>query len=177
MENKALILTSKLVQDHEFIYPFYRLKEEGFIVHTYNGNDKQVLGYFGTKIPPKEEDHIIQLKDINVKNYSLLILPGGVKSMEIMRLNKELLNIIKKFNDNNIIIAATCSAVMLLISSGLTKGKSITGYYAWKDDIVNSGAKFEDKPCLIDNNLVTSPHYKYVGEWMKGVINLYKKRK
>ena len=66
---------------------------------------------------------------------------------------------------------------MLLISSGLTKGKSITGYYAWKDDIVNSGAKFEDKPCLIDNNLVTSPHYKYVGEWMKGVINLHKKRK
>ena len=35
----------------------------------------------------------------------------------------------------------------------------------------------EDKPCLIDNNLVTSPHYKYVGEWMKGVINLHKKRK
>ena len=92
MENKALILTSKLVQDHEFIYPFYRLKEEGFIVHTCTGNDKQVLGYFGTKIPPKEEDHIIQLKDINVKNYSLLILPGGVKSKEIMRLNKELLN-------------------------------------------------------------------------------------
>ena len=176
MENKALILTSKLVQDHEFIYPFYRLKEEGFIVHTCNGNDKQVLGYFGTKVPPKEEDHIIQLKDINVKNYSLLILPGGVKSMEIMRLNKELLNIIKKFSDNNIIIAATCSAAMLLISSGLTKGKSITGYYAWKDDINNAGGIFTDQPCVIDNNLVTSPHYKYNGQWMKGVIEVEKKK-
>ena len=54
MKNKALILTSKLVQDHEFIYPFYRLKEENFEVHTLNGDKKQVLGYFGTKIPPKD---------------------------------------------------------------------------------------------------------------------------
>ncbi len=30
MSKKALIITSKLVQDHEFIYPFYRLKEAGF---------------------------------------------------------------------------------------------------------------------------------------------------
>ena len=95
MRKKALILTSKLVQDHEFIYPFYRLKEEGFEVHTCNGENKQVLGYFGTKIPPKEEDKIIQLSEVDHKNYSILVLPGGVKSMEIMRLNKELLNTIK----------------------------------------------------------------------------------
>ena len=28
MKNKALILTSKLVQDHEFIYPFIDLKKK-----------------------------------------------------------------------------------------------------------------------------------------------------
>ena len=176
MPNKALILTSKLVQDHEFIYPFYRLKEEGFEVHTYNGDKKHVAGFFGTKIPPKEEDVIVQLNEIECKNYSILILPGGVKSMEIMRLNQEILNLIKKFNDQNTIIAATCSAIMLLISSKLTKGKSVTGYYAWKDDIINSGGKFVDKPCVVDGSIVTSPHYKYVGEWMKGAIDLYKQR-
>ena len=176
MRKKALILTSKLVQDHEFIYPFYRLKEEGFDVYTCNGDSKQVLGFFGTKIPPKEEDKIVQLTEINNKDFSILILPGGVKSMEIMRLNKELLNLIKKFHENKTIIAATCSAAMLLISSGLTKGRSMTGYYAWKDDIVNSGAKFIDKPCVIDGNIETSPHYKYVGEWMKGAIDLYKQK-
>ena len=172
---KALIITSQLVQDHEFIYPFYRLKEEDFEVHTFNCEKRQVLGYFGTKIPPKEDDRIVQLKDINVKDYHVLILPGGVKSMEILRLNKILLHIIKKFYNQKKIIASTCSAVMLLISSGLTKNKSVTGYYAWKDDIENSGAKFIDKPCVIDGNLVTSPHYKYLGEWMAGVISLIKK--
>ena len=56
---------------------------------------------------------------IDVKNYDILVLPGGVKSMEILRLNKELIEIIKKFDQNKKVIAATCSAVMMLISSNL----------------------------------------------------------
>ena len=89
MNKKVLIITSKLVQDHEFIYPFYRLKEEGFKVDTYNGERKQTNGYFGTKIQPKEEDNIVQIDEIKVETYDVLILPGGVKSMEILRLEKK----------------------------------------------------------------------------------------
>ena len=167
---KALIITSKLVQDHEFIYPFYRLKEEGYEVDTFNNDLKQVLGYFGTKVPPKEDDPIISADKINVKNYNVLVLPGGVKSMEILRLNKQVLKIINEFKNEKKIIAATCSAVMLLISAKIIKQKKVSGYYAWKDDVENAGGIFEDKPCVIDENLVTSPHYKYVGNWMKGVL-------
>lgn len=172
---KALIITSKLVQDHEFIYPFYRLKEEGYEVITCNCDDKIVKGYFGTKIPPKEEDKIINLKEIKINDYELLILPGGVKSMEILRLNKNVLKIISDFNQKGKIIAATCSAIMLLISAKAIKDKRVTGYYAWKDDIINAGGIFEDKPCVIDGNIITSPHYKNLGEWLKGVIETLKK--
>ena len=168
--NKALIITSKLVQDHEFIYPFYRMKEENYEVHTCNNTNKQDLGFFSTKIPPKEEDKIIDINDVNVDDYKLLILPGGVKSMEILRLENKVIETIKKFDQKKKIIAATCSAVMLLISSKIIKGKKVTGYYAWKDDIENAGGIFIDHPCVKDQNLITSPHYKYLGEWMKGVI-------
>ena len=99
MSKKALIITSKLAQDHEFIYPFYRLKEAGYEVSTCNGETKQVLGYFGTKIPPKEEDKLITADKIIVDEYKTLVLPGGVKSMEILRLDKDILKIIKDFND------------------------------------------------------------------------------
>ena len=98
MSKKALIITSKLVQDHEFIYPFYRLKEAGFEVVTYNGDTKQVLGYFGTKIPPKEEDKLISLDKIVVDEFETIILPGGIKSMEILRLKKDVIKIINEFN-------------------------------------------------------------------------------
>jgi protease I len=168
---KILIITSKLAQDHEFIYPFYRLKEEGYDVITCNSDNKQVLGYFGTKIPPKEEDKIIDVDKINVDDFDVLVLPGGVKSMEILRLNEKILEIIKAFFNKKKLIAATCSATMLLISSKIIKNKKVSGYYAWKDDIINAGGVFVDKPCVIDENLITSPHYKYVGDWMKGLIS------
>ena len=39
----ALILTGKNVQDHEFIYPFYRLQEDGFDVDVATDGKTEVL--------------------------------------------------------------------------------------------------------------------------------------
>ncbi len=171
---KSLIITSKLVQDHEFIYPFYRLKEEGIEVHTYNQSNSFVQGYFGTKVPPQKDDIIINLEKIKVDDYNLLVLPGGVKSMELLRLDKKAINVVKEFNSKKKIIAAICSGTMMLISAKIINSKKVTGYYAWKDDFENAGATFVDAPCVVDENLITSPHYKYNGEWMKGVIKAIK---
>ena len=171
---KALIITSELVQDHEFIYPFYRLKEEGIDVHVYNQTNGIVKGIFGTKIPPQKDDKIVSLQNINIDQYNLLVLPGGVKSMELLRLDKTAVDTVKSFNDKNKLIAAICSGTMMLISANIIKNKKVTGYYAWEQDITNAGGIFVDKPSVIDGNLITSPHYKYNGEWMKSVIERLK---
>ncbi len=172
---KALIITSQLVQDHEFIYPFYRLKEEGLEVDVYNQSDQIVKGFFGTKIPPQKSDNIVSLKNLNIDQYCLLVLPGGVKSMELLRLDNSAIDVVKKFNDSNKLIAAICSGTMMLISADIIKNRKVTGYYAWKQDIINAGGDFHDRPSLEDGNLITSPHYKYNGEWMKLVISKLKK--
>jgi len=173
---KSLIITSALVQDHEFIYPFYRLKEENFEVDVYNQTKGIVNGFFGTKIPPQKDDKIVDIKEKNLDDYDLIILPGGVKSMEMLRLDLKAIEFIKKFNEKNKLIAAICSGSMMLISADVIRNKKVTGYYAWKQDITNAGGIFVDSPVVVDGNLITSPHYKYNGEWMKEVINHFKKR-
>ena len=50
MKKKAVILSGNLVQDHEFIYPFYRLKEEDFDVDVYNQSNKIVKGNLMSQI-------------------------------------------------------------------------------------------------------------------------------
>ena len=172
---KALIITSQLVQDHEFIYPFYRLKEEGFDVDVYNQSNKIVKGFFGTKIPPQKDDNIVSLDKIKIETYDVLILPGGVKSMELLRLDNLAIETVKKFNHKSKIIAAICSGTMMCISADIIRNKKVSGYYAWKTDIINAGGKFIDSPSVKDGNLITSPHYKYNGEWMKLVISSLKK--
>ena len=52
----------------------------------------------------------------------------------------------------------------MLISADIIKNKKVTGYYAWKQDIINAGAEFVDNPSVEDGNIITSPHYKYNGE-------------
>ena len=47
--------------------------------------------------------------------------------------------------------------------------------FLWKDDIENAGATFVDSPVVVDENIVTSPHYKFVGEWMGQVLKNFKK--
>ena len=52
---KAVIITGNLVQDHEFIYPYYRLLEEGINVDVCILEGKPVVGILGTAIPPNKD--------------------------------------------------------------------------------------------------------------------------
>ena len=95
--------------------------------------------------------------------------------MEILRLDDKAIQTVRKFHKSEKLIAAICSGTMMLISADIVKNKKVTGYYAWKQDIINAGAIFVDSPSVEDGNLITSPHYKYNGEWMKSVIAKLKK--
>ena len=70
---KALIITSQLVQDHEFIYPLHRFKEEGVEVDVYNQAKDIVKGFFRTKILPQKDDNLFSLKEICYSFNGLLI--------------------------------------------------------------------------------------------------------
>lgn len=75
------------------------------------------------------------------------------------------------------VIASTCHGAQLLISSNIVNGRKVSGYYSIKDDINNAGATYVDAPAVVDGNLVSSPHYKWMGEWMKSAIDVYNQRK
>ena len=162
MGRKALIIAGRLTQDHEYIYPYYRLQEEGYEVDVAVRGNQMVLGILGAKIEPNKD-----IPDLNVGDYEVLVLPGGAKAMEYMRQDKELLQFIADFHASGKMIASICHASQLLISAKLVKGKRVSGYYSIKDDIENAGATYVDAAYVTDGQLVTSPHYKHLGPWMK----------
>jgi len=164
---KALILTGNLVQDHEFIYPYYRVQEEGYDVDVAVRGGEQVNGIIGIKVVPTKD-----IADLNVDEYDLLILPGGAKAMEYMRQDNEILKFISDFNSSGKVIASICHAAQLLISAKIVSGKKISGYYSIKDDINNAGAIYTDEPAVLDGNIVSTAHYKDLGPWMKTALNL-----
>ena len=166
MSRKAIILTGKLVQDHEFIYPYYRLLEEGYEVDVVSNSMEQIMGYLGAaKIQPTKP-----FKDVKIADYQLLLIPGGAKCMEYLRQEQEFLKFIADFHKAGKVVSSICHAAQMLISAGIVKGKKISGYYSIKDDINNAGATYVDAPFVNDDRIVTSPHYKWLGPWMKETI-------
>ena len=162
MSKRALIVTGKLVQDHEYVYPFYRLQEEGYEVDVAVRGKQMVLGSIGVKVEPTKD-----IPELRVEDYELLVLPGGAKAMEYMRQDKDIIKFIADFYAAGKVIAAICHASQLLISAKVVKGKKVSGYYSIEDDIENAGATYVDAPYVTDERLVTSPHYKHVGPWMR----------
>ena len=77
------------------------------------------------------------------------------------------------WNSQRKTIASTCHGAQLLISAKAVKGRKISGYYSLQDDIVNAGGIYSSEPVVIDENIVSSPHYDYLGEWFEAVLLKY----
>ena len=167
---KGIIISGNLAQDHEFIYPYYRLLEEEFEVDVCLLEGKPVKGFLGTDLPPNKNHKVKKIEEVSPDNYDILVLPGGVKAMEKVRQNLEIIKFISEFDKKKKTIACICSGAQLLISAKIVKGRKIAGYYSMKDDLINAGAIYTDLPAVVDDNIITTAHYKDMGPGMKAVI-------
>ena len=173
----SIIISGALAQDHEFIYPFYRLLEEKSKLDVCLIGGKPVQGILGTTLPPIKDYPVKDISDVKVDDYDLLVLPGGVKALEKTRQNKQFIKFISDFHKAGKVIACICSGVQLLISAKVVKGKKIAGYYHLEDDITNAGAKYTDLPAVVDSKIITSAHYKDMGPWMRATLDFFNEKK
>jgi protease I len=177
MSPKALIITWSGFQDHELIYPYYRLLGAGFevqIVAEKKDDLGRIYGIFGLNMPCHLlMDDFSKTSNTYLDSHDLLVIPGGVKALEKLRQQKFVLDFISLWNQRSKIIASTCHGAQLLISARVTAGRTISGYYSIKDDIENSGATYSSNPVVIDKNIISSPHYDHMGAWMESVLDVF----
>ena len=162
---KAVIITASNFQDEEFIYPYYRLLEEHIDVDVATPEKIPVFGKYGVPARPT-----IDTKDLKSSDYDLVILPGGFEAPDRLRIRKEVLQFVKDMYESGKIIAAICHGPWICISAGIMKGKKATGYMSIADDIKNSGANYIEADVVTDGNLITSPHYKNNGDFMREIL-------
>jgi len=170
----AVIFTWNGFQDQELVYPYYRLKGAGYHVETVaDSRDEKgrIYGILGVNMPCEIVwDDFHNQPEAKKHSYDLLVLPGGVKSLEKLRQDDRAVQHIAKWGAAGKPIASTCHGAQLLISAGLVKGRVIAGYYSLKVDIENAGGKYSRSPVEVDGNIVSSPHYDFMGEWMEAVL-------
>ena len=162
---KAVIITAQNFQDEEFVYPYYRLREEGVEVDVATPGMENVTGKYGVPSRPNRD-----ARKLFVQDYDLVVIPGGFEAPDRLRIIPEVLNFVTAMNISNKIVAAICHGPWVCISAGVVKNRRMTGYIAIKDDLVNAGAIYMDEDVVVDRNLITSPHYRNNGDFMHAVI-------
>jgi protease I len=176
---KALIITWEKFQDHELIYPYYSLKEHGYQVTLMANKVGKIWGSLGTHMPCDVETSIFE--DANerksyLNNYEILLIPGGVKALEKVRQEKGVLKFIQEWNEANKTIFSVCNGAQLLISAKILKGRTLSGYYSIDVDIENAGATYSRGPVVVDGNIISCPHYDFMGDWMRIAFDTHEQR-
>lgn len=167
---KAVIVIGNGVEDAEFVYPFYRLQEAGMRVDVATKGKTNVVAKHGLPITATVDAETIREQD-----YDLILIPGGYESPDRVRQIKNVLRVVSEFDAKGKLIASVCHGPWVLISAGIVKGRTMTCYPGCKDDLINAGAQYQEKPVVVDRNIVTAPHFRNNAEWMREVLMVAKR--
>lgn len=166
MAKKIAVLLDEMVNEQEFIYPYYRLREAGYESISIATEKRIHKSKYGIPFMP---DMLIE--DVMPGEFDGVVVPGGY-APDLLRRTKTMLALVSEMNDKGKLVAMICHAGWVGISAGIVKGRKLTSTAAIKDDLSNAGAAWVDQPVVVDGNLVTSRSPVDLPDFMREVLRV-----
>ena len=152
---RVLILATNGFEQSELEVPRDRLTEAGAEVHVASPEPGVIRGW-DTSDWGQAVRVDVAMGMASEADYDALVLPGGQINPDLLRVNEDALALIKAFYAAGKPIAAVCHAPWLLIETGIAKNRKMTSFHSIKSDVINAGAKWEDKEVVADGGIITS---------------------
>jgi protease I len=180
-----LMIVGDYVEDYEAMVPLQALQMVGHTVHAVCPDKKAgeavrtSVHYFdGAQTYQESRGHDFALNatfaDIDANQYDALVLPGG-RAPEYLRLNEEVLQMVRHFAEAAKPIAAICHGPQLLTAAGVVDGRSCSAYPAVGPELQSSGAQFvaiDVDQAHVDGNLVTAPAWPAHPQWLAKFLDV-----
>lgn len=182
---KILLLVGDFVEDYEAMFTRHALEMVGHVVHAVCPGKKAgdqvktaVHDFEGDQTYTEKPGHNFALNaafaEVKGDHYDALVIPGG-RSPEYLRLNAEVLKLVRHFAEKKKPIGAICHGLQVLATAGVLEGKSCTAYPAVGPEVVRAGGKFVELPAdqaHVEGNLVTAPAWPAQPEWMRKFLHV-----
>jgi protease I len=176
---KILMLVGDYVEDYEVMVPFQALQMVGHTVHAVcpgkNAGQKvrtAVHDFEGDQTYSEKPGHQFALNatfaEVKAEQYDALVVPGG-RSPEYLRLNEQVLGVVRHFAQAGKPIAAICHAAQLLAAAGVLKGRACSAYPAVAPEVTAAGGTYQElavDQAHADGNLVTAPAWPAHPRWL-----------
>ena len=114
----------------------------------------------------------LTIDDANADDFDALILPGGVRNPDTLRIHGNVIALISRFAEQKKPVGAICHGPWLLVEADLLRGRTATSWPSIRTDLRNAGAKVTDEPVVIDGNIVTSRNPDDVEAFTNAIIDL-----
>ncbi len=162
---KAIVLVEEMYNDYEFIYPYYRLLEAGADVQVVGPKAGQVyMGKAGTSAKSTAA-----AQDLSAADFDGLVIPGGY-APDHMRRHESMLRLVRDMDAQGKVVAAICHAGWMLASAKILQGRTVTSFFAIKDDLIHAGARWVDEEVVEDGKLITSRTPEDLPAFMRAVV-------
>lgn len=182
---KILMLVGDFVEDYEVMVPFQALQMVGHTVDAVCPAKKAgetvrtaVHDFEGDQTYSEKPGHNFTLNanfdEVKPENYDALVIPGG-RAPEYIRLNQDVLRMVRHFAETGKPIAAICHGAQVLVAAGVLEGRSCSAYPAVGPDVVRSGGKYVDiavDKAHVDGNLVTAPAWPAHPQWLSKFLKV-----
>ncbi|MCW7753081.1 type 1 glutamine amidotransferase [Desulfobotulus sp. H1] len=161
----VLLLVEQQFNDQEFWYPFYRLLEaEVKVIVVGTGTARTYTGKAGT-VTGVDRD----AASVDISKIDGVVIPGGF-APDFMRRSKEMVALVTELNARRKMIAAICHGGWMLASAKILTGRTVTSFFAIRDDLEHAGATWVDQEVCVDGNLITSRTPDDLPAFMRTVI-------
>ncbi len=148
---KIAIMLDQAYQEMEVWYPYYRFAEAGaevvLVGPKAGATYPSKLGY------PCVSD--VAAGDVSGGDFDAVVVPGGW-APDFMRRDESMIRFIRQCVEAKIILAAICHGGWMLCCTDALEGRRATSFIAIRHDMINAGADWIDKECVIDGNIITA---------------------
>ena len=114
----------------------------------------------------------LTIDEVNAEDFDALILPGGVRNPDQLRLHGNVIALIRRIAEQGKPVGAICHGPWLLVEADLLRGRTATSWPSIRTDLRNAGAKVVDETSVTDANIVTSRNPDDVEAFTGALIDL-----
>ena len=183
-QKKILMLVGDYAEDYEVMVPFQMLLMVGHTVHavcpgkTRGQTIKTAIHDFeGDQTYSEKRGHNFALNAdfaaVRAADYDALVIAGG-RAPEYLRLNPEVIAIVKHFMSEGKPTAAVCHGAQILAAANVLVGRKCSAYPACQPEVELAGGHYQEiglDQAAVDGNLVTAPawpaHPQFIAKFLK----------
>ena len=118
----------------------------------------------------------LTVDEASADDFDALILPGGVRNPDTLRLHGNVIDLIRAFDRQDKPIGAICHGPWLLVEADLLRGRTATSWPSIRTDLRNAGANVVDEAAVTDRNIVTGRKPDDVEAFTNALIDLIEDR-